>query len=77
MSKLNEKVQVLLSKEDLEVLNRLILRDAYTEGIRPVPLSTYVRLIIKNHIEDNIHLLEEQISFASNKVKEIKETKNK
>ena len=78
MSKLNEKIQVLLSAEDLQIINRLIMREAFIDGSKPVPLSTYVRNIIKAYINDNEHLLEEQISFTQKKVKEeIDKIKNK
>ena len=48
---LTEKIQVLLSKIDLEELNHIIVRKALERKKRPVPLSAYVRELVKKEIE--------------------------
>ena len=58
---LTEKIQVLLSKIDLEELNHIIVRKALERKKRPVPLSAYVRELVKKEIESNT---EEQTSFV-------------
>jgi len=58
---LTEKIQVLLSKIDLEELNHIIVRKALERKKRPVPLSAYVRELVKKEIESNT---EEQSSFV-------------
>ena len=65
---LTEKIQVLLSKVDERELNRIIARKAIEDGERPVPLSSYVRDLIKAHIKANTP---EQKSIAAEKAKEI------
>lgn len=65
---LTEKLQVLLTKEDQRALNMIIARKSLEQGIRPVPLSSYVREIIKEHILENTP---EQRSFAAEAAKEI------
>lgn len=67
---LTEKIQVLLSKADERALNLIIARKAISDGTRPVPLSSYVRELIKDHIQDNTP---EQKSIAAEKAKEIVE----
>lgn len=67
---LTEKIQVLLSRADERELNRIIAREAIAEGTRPVPLSSYVRTLIKAHIKANTP---EQKSIAADKAKEIVE----
>lgn len=46
-----EKIQVLISKEDLKELNNMILNNALNTGGRPVPLSTFVRNLLKREIQ--------------------------
>ena len=44
-----EKIQVLLSKEDLSDLSRKLSKEALSKGEAPVSISHYVRrLIIRN-----------------------------
>jgi phosphoribosylformylglycinamidine synthase len=49
------------SKNDLEELNHIIVRKALERKKRPVPLSAYVRELVKKEIECNT---EEQTSFV-------------
>lgn len=48
---LTEKIQVLIGKEDLKKINSIILNEALDNGERPVPLSTFVRNLLKREIE--------------------------
>lgn len=66
---LKEKIQVLLTPEDMEQLNIIIMRKAIKAKTRPQPISLYVRSLIKENILAN---QEEQISFVKEAVKKIK-----
>ena len=70
---LTEKIQVLLSKNDLEELNHIIVRKALERKKRPVPLSAYVRELVKKEIEENT---EEQTSFVKKAASEAFKSKN-
>jgi hypothetical protein len=71
-----EKIQVLISKEDLRELNTIILNNALDAGSRPEPLSTFVRNLLKREIQlYHQRKNREQKSFIREEVKEI--TKNK
>ena len=48
---LTERVQVLLSKEDLNKLHMHIYQQAIEEGKKPEPISCYLRIAIKNLID--------------------------
>lgn len=65
---LTEKLQVLLTKEDQRALNIIIARKSLEQGVRPVSLSSYVREVIKEHINVNTP---EQKSFVVDIAKEI------
>jgi len=73
---LKEKIQVLLTLEDLHELNVIIMNKALLAKKRPEPISLYVRSLIKDHILANQAV---QISYTKNAVetaiKEIKKTK--
>jgi hypothetical protein len=45
-----EKIQVLLSKEDLTDLSRKIAKKALTTGENPVSISEYVRNLIRRNL---------------------------
>jgi len=71
--KLAEKIQVLLTKEDIEKLYNIIVGKTFAEGGKPPPLSSYIRDLIKMHIEEET---KEQKSYAGDHIKKIiKETK--
>jgi hypothetical protein len=65
---LTEKLQVLLSKNDVRALNTIIAAQAMENGEKPVPVSLYIRELIKRAIQENIP---EQKSFVGDKVKQI------
>ena len=45
-----EKIQVLLSKEDLTDLGRKISKEALAKGEAPVSVSHYVRKLIRKNL---------------------------
>jgi hypothetical protein len=55
---LTERVQVLLSKEDLNKLHAHLYQRAIEEGKKPESISSYLRITIKNLID----------SFEKNKI---------
>lgn len=48
--RLTKKLQVLLTPEDEDNLNTIIIQKSMESGIRPIPISRYVRNIIVEHI---------------------------
>lgn len=67
MSNVTEKIQVLISKQDMTNVNTLLMKEALENGERPIPLSTFVRDLIKKYIEDNKNSLI-QHSFVKNDI---------
>ena len=65
---LTEKIQVLLSDSDYRALNIIIARNTIEYGKKAVPVSEYVRSLIKQNIKDNIT---EQVSFVGEKINKI------
>jgi hypothetical protein len=63
----DEKLQVLLSSDDLQRLKRIILQQSMEEG-HLMTVSSYVRNLIINHIRDHEG---EQLSLTNEKVKEL------
>jgi len=57
MSNVTEKIQVLISSGDMASVNSLLMMEALENGTRPIPLSTFVRELIKSYIEENRHKL--------------------
>lgn len=51
MNKLTKKLQVLLSEEEVSLINRIILNEAIEYGERPVSISAFIRDIIRKEIE--------------------------
>ena len=48
--KLTKKLQVLLTPEDEDNLNTLIIQKSMEFGVKPIPISRYVRNVIVEHI---------------------------
>lgn len=71
MDKLTKKLQVLLSEDEVTLINRIILNDAIESGERPISISAFIRDIIRTEIDKRS---EEIKSF--NKI-DIKKLKNK
>jgi len=66
---LKEKIQVLLTPEDMQELNIIIMRKAISAKTRPEPISLYVRSLIKENILAN---QVEQPSYVKEAIKKIK-----
>jgi hypothetical protein len=52
--RLTKKLQVLLSPEDEDNLNSIIIQKSMENKIKPIPISRYVRNIIVEHIVQEI-----------------------
>lgn len=50
MDKLTRKLQVLLSEDEVSMINRIILNDAIENGERPISISAFIRDIIREEI---------------------------
>ena len=50
--RLTKKLQVLLTPEDEDSLNTIIIQKSMENGTRPVAISRYVRQLIVEHIVD-------------------------
>lgn len=51
MDKLTKKLQVLLSEDEVTMINRIILNDALENERRPVSTSAWIRDLIRNEID--------------------------
>ena len=71
MDKLTKKLQVLLSEDEVTLINRIILSEAIETGQRPISISAFIRDVIRNEIDKRS---DEIKSF--NKI-DIKKLKNK
>jgi len=49
--KLTKKLQVLLSEDEVFILNRIILNDALENQERPISISAFIRELIRKEIE--------------------------
>jgi hypothetical protein len=49
---LTERIQVLLSREDLSKLHTIIYHEAIVNGKKPETVSAFLRIQIKNIIEN-------------------------
>jgi hypothetical protein len=71
MDKLTKKLQVLLSEDEVTLINRIILSEAIETGQRPISISAFIRDVIRTEIDKRS---DEIKSF--NKI-DIKKLKNK
>ena len=69
MSKLTQKLQVLLSEDEVATLNRIILNDAIEQGIRPISMSAFIRDLIREEIDSRS---DEDKQFSKDKLKQLK-----
>ena len=69
MSKLTNKLQVLLSEEEVATLNRIILNDAIEQGIRPISMSAFIRELIRHEIDTRS---EDDKTFSKDKLQKLK-----
>ena len=51
MDKLTKKLQVLLSEDEVTLINRIILNEAIETGQRPISISAFIRDVIRQEIE--------------------------
>ena len=68
-SKLTKKLQVLLSEEEVFIINRIILNEAIENGERPVSVSAFIRDLIRQEIDKKSDL---QKSWDRNIIKQLK-----
>ena len=55
MDKLTKKLQVLLSEDEVSMINRIILNEAIDTGERPISISAFIREIIRKEIENKVN----------------------
>jgi hypothetical protein len=55
MDKLTKKLQVLLSEDEVSLINRIILNEAIESGERPISISAFIREIIRQEIESKVN----------------------
>jgi len=48
--KLTKKLQVLLTEDEVNQVNRIILNDALEKEERPVSISAFIRILIQNEL---------------------------
>ena len=68
-SKLTKKLQVLLSEEEVFIINRIILNEAIENGETPVSVSAFIRDLIRQEINKKSDL---QKSWDRNRIKQLK-----
>lgn len=51
MDKLTKKLQVLLSEDEVTIINRIILNEAIESGERPISVSAFIRRIVRDEID--------------------------
>jgi hypothetical protein len=71
-TKLTKKLQVLLSEEEVYILNRIILNDALEKEERPISISAFIRELIRKEIEKRP---EENKEWNRSKVNNLKSKK--
>lgn len=72
MSNVTEKIQVLLSSDDMWAVNHILMKEALDNRERPIPLSSFVRNLIKEYIEEKRQLgvlVTDQRSFAKDEAR--------
>lgn len=55
MDKLTKKLQVLLSEDEVSLINRIILNEAIETGERPISISAFIRELIRQEIESKVN----------------------
>jgi hypothetical protein len=71
MDKLTKKLQVLLSEDEVTLINRIILSEAIETGQRPISISAFIRDVIRTEIDKRADEIK-----TFNKI-DIKKLKNK
>jgi len=49
--KLTKKLQVLLTEDEVDQINRIILNDALEQEQRPISISAFIRSLIQNELD--------------------------
>lgn len=70
--KLTKKLQVLLSEDEVFILNRIILNDAIEREERPISISAFIRDLIRLEIDSRS---EASKSWDKNKINQLKSKK--
>ena len=70
MNKLTIKLQVLLSEEEVTIINRIILNEAVKNNQRPISISAFIRKIIRQEIEQKADELK---TWDKNDLKKLKD----
>ena len=71
MDKLTKKLQVLLSEDEVTLINRIILSEDIETGQRPISISAFIRDVIRTEIDKRADEIK-----TFNKI-DIKKLKNK
>jgi hypothetical protein len=69
--KLTKKLQVLLTEDEVDEVNRLILNDALINQTRPVSVSAFIRSLIQKELQSNSR--GEQESIVKKHINKLKE----
>ena len=69
MNKLTKKLQVLLSEEEVTIINRIILNEAVKNNERPISISAFIRKTIRREIDQKADELK---TWDKNNVKKLK-----
>ncbi len=72
VDKLTKKLQVLLSEEEVFILNRIILNDALENQERPISISAFIRELIRKEIESRP---DEAKTWSSDRINQLKSKK--
>ena len=70
--KLTKKLQVLLSEDEVFILNRIILNDAIEREERPISISAFIRELIRLEIDNRS---DESKIWDKNKINKLKSKK--
>jgi len=67
--KLTKKLQVLLTEDEVNLVNRIILNEAIENEARPISVSAFIRELIQREIE---HRTPAQMSITRENIKNLK-----
>lgn len=67
--KLTKKLQVLLSEDEVAVLNRIILNEAIENGARPISMSAFIRELIRVEVESRT---DDEKTWNKDKLRQLK-----
>lgn len=67
--KLTKKLQVLLTEDEVNLVNRIILNEAIESESRPISVSAFIRELIQREIK---HRTPQQMSITRENIKNLK-----